>query len=239
MMAISEGKVVDDKGESIPLSSSISLNEASTLYNLIRHTAPASTAEIGFAQGISTLAILQAQEHNNGGYHYVVDPFQGSWRNAGVAMVDRAKLSHRMTLYETFPEEVFPSLPHLDFVFIDSSHLFDLTMLEFVLADKRLRVGGIIGFHDTWMRSIKKVLSYILMNRAYRPLTVSERCNWSKLQKVTSFVSSVVSHLPYNEKVFSSRIVAPFHTLGLDPGNLVFVQKQDNDNRDWDFHAEF
>jgi predicted O-methyltransferase YrrM len=238
-MAVSEGKVVNDKGELVSLAHNVSLNEASTLYNLVRHMAPASTAEIGFAQGISTLALLQAQEHNNLGYHHVVDPFQSSWQNAGVAMVDRAKLGHRMTLHEKFPEEVFPSLPSLDFVFIDGSHLFDLTMLDFVLADKRLRVGGVIGFHDTWMLSIRKVLRYILTNRAYKPLTVSERCNLSKRQKVTRFVSSVVSYFPYRATVFNSRIVAPFHTLGLDFGNLVFVQKQDDDKRDWHFHAEF
>lgn len=70
-----------------------------------------------------------------------------------------------MQFYRKFAEEVFPNLSSLHFVFIDSSHLFDLTVTEFVLADKKLDVGGGMAFHDMWMPSLQTFVRYVLANR--------------------------------------------------------------------------
>ena len=59
--------------------------------------------------------------------------------------------------------------PRVQFAFIDASHLFDLSVLDFTLIDKRLDVGGVVGFHDLWMPSLQKLVRYILTNRDYVP----------------------------------------------------------------------
>jgi hypothetical protein len=41
-------------------------------------------------------------------------------------------------------------------------------MMEFVLIDKKLDVGGIIALHDLWMPSIQAVVRFIQANRAYQ-----------------------------------------------------------------------
>jgi hypothetical protein len=71
----------------------------------------------------------------------VVDPFQRNYNYCGEAMIERAGLASLHTIFEQFPEEVIPQLPKLQFALIDSSHLFDLTIMEFVLIDKKLELG--------------------------------------------------------------------------------------------------
>src|SRR5207253_9411867 len=97
-----------------------------------------------------------------------MDPFQEKYEDAGLAMAARAGLDSRLQFHRKFAEEVLPTLPRLQFGFIDSSHLFDLTIEEFVMMDKKLDVGGMVAFHDMWMGSLQKFLRYVLSNRAYR-----------------------------------------------------------------------
>jgi hypothetical protein len=130
--------------------------------------------------------IAEALEHNERGHHYAIDPFQATnWNNAGKHRISAANLSHRVTFHDEFPEQIFHRLPNLDFVFIDSSHLFDLSIVDFVVADKRLKVGGILGFHDTWMGAIRGLLRFILLNRSYEPCCVGdvEPAPMSRLQR--------------------------------------------------------
>src|SRR5688572_15418576 len=83
--AFATGTVRDRSGNSIPLSSNISLDEAITLYSVVLAARPTATVETGFAHGISTLAILQAHRDNDEGIHHVVDPFQANYGDAGLA----------------------------------------------------------------------------------------------------------------------------------------------------------
>src|SRR5947209_6531734 len=149
--ALTDGKVYDSSGALVDLHSNVSLEEAFHLYLAVRDLRPEVSVEVGFAQGVSAQAILQALEDSDQGLHHVMDPFQSRYAYSGVAMVERAGLSRRMIFHEKFAEEVIPALPEVGFAFIDASHLFDLTVSEFVLVDKRLKIGGVIGFHDMWM----------------------------------------------------------------------------------------
>jgi predicted O-methyltransferase YrrM len=158
----------------MPLNSNISIPETLTLYRLLRHLKPSFSAEVGFAQGISTVAILKALSDNNAGLHHVMDPFQADYGDAGLSIVAKAGLDSRMQFHRNFAEEVIPGLPILQFGFIDSSHLFDLTICEFVMMDRKLEVGGMIAFHDMWMPSLQKFLRYVLANRSYEQFRISD-----------------------------------------------------------------
>ena len=164
-------QVHDAWGVPRPLAGNVSREEALTLYRVVRAVQPRTSVEIGFAQGISTTAILKALADNRCGEHHVLDPNQRHYGNCGLATVAAAGLSEYLHFHEKYAEDIIPRLPKLQFAFIDSSHLFDLTISEFVLVDKKLAVGGVIGFHDLWMPSLQKVLRYVLANRAYRLYT--------------------------------------------------------------------
>src|SRR5689334_14509381 len=78
---------------------------------------------------------------------------------------NKEKPDHRLRFFESFPERASSELPRVQFAFIDASHLFDLTMLDFLLVDKLLESGRILALHDAWMPAIKKVVRFALTNR--------------------------------------------------------------------------
>ncbi len=232
-----EGTVFTLQGKKVPMHSNVSEEECLRLYEAVKAIRPAASVEVGFAHGASTLAILQALRDNGAGVHHVNDPFQSRFDNCGLAMVERAGLGgDRFKFYEKFAEEVIPSLPRLQFAFIDASHLFDLTLCEFVLADKRLDIGGVIGFHDLWMHSLQKLVRYILGNRAYE---VHE--NASQPGGAGGFLAKaargIAGRVPRKERIFYQDFLRPWASLGL--GNMVLLRKTSDDARQWDYHAGF
>jgi hypothetical protein len=56
----------------------------------------------------------------------------------------------------------------LDCVFIDGWHTFDYTLIDFFLADKMLKPGGYVAFHDCNGRAKQKVIRFILTHRKYK-----------------------------------------------------------------------
>jgi predicted O-methyltransferase YrrM len=226
-------------GTTRPLESNVSREEAETLYSAVRSIQPVRSLEIGLAQGISALAILAAISANGLGHHYIIDPFQRNYANCGEAMITLAGLADRHTFLEQFSEEAVPQLPRLQFAFIDSSHLFDFTMMEFVLIDKKLDVGGIIALHDLWMPSIQAVVRFIQANRAYQICRdFSSAIPAPTLrQRSTALVSRFLKKVPGTRRVLNPSVLDPWSTFRLS--NLVFLKKVQDDSRDWRFHRQF
>lgn len=228
-------------GPEFILFDAVNFAEAATLYSVVRTIKPIHSAEIGFCCGGSGMAILQALADNaNGATHHACDPFQASYAgNAGLRNVEAAGLSHLLSFRERFPEEVFPSLPKLQFAFIDASHLFDLSILDFVLVDKRLDVGGVLAFHDLWMPSLQKVVRFVLANRNYEIYQANESAA-SATRTNTSWkraLSRVLKSLPRARCLFSEELLSPWEQFGI--GNMAFLRKTVDDTRDWRFHSPF
>jgi hypothetical protein len=226
-------------GESRPLQSNVSQPEALQLYEAVTALRPQRTLEIGFAHGISTLAILQALEDSGAGTHHVIDPFQARYDGCGLEMTRRAGLAPRMVFHSHFAEEVIPTLPELTFALIDSSHLFDLTLSEAVLVDKRLMLGGVMAFHDLWMPSQQAVIRYLLTNRRY---AVWQSNGGAPVARPTGplwkrWVRKLCACMPRAERIFRPDFLMPWNDLAL--GNLVFLEKRGADDRDWTFHRDF
>ena len=239
--AFQENCVFDKDNKQVPLHSNISVDEAAELNRAIRDLKPSVSAEVGFAQGISTLAILQGLEDNGAGIHHVIDPFQEKFEDVGLAMVERAGLSSRMQFHRQFADEVIPNLPELDFGFIDSSHLFDLTVSEFVMMDRKLRVGGLIAFHDMWMPSLQKFLRYVLSNRSYEIersfMPKADMKPAGSTSGLKGLLLKSIQILPGRERFFNENILTPWNSLNIP--NLVILRKTGLDKRDWQFHRPF
>ena len=69
-------------------------------------------------------------------------------------------------------DEALPQLcsqkEEFEFAFIDGSHLFDFTFVDFFFIDKLLAVGGHVAFDDLWMPAVRKVVSFVLKNKPYQ-----------------------------------------------------------------------
>jgi predicted O-methyltransferase YrrM len=232
-------QVWTSSGEKIPLDSNVSESEARLLYDAVRELRPSRSVEVGLAKGVSTLAILGALAKNGLGNHVVMDPYQDNYQNSGIEMVRRAGLESWWQFHRKFAEEVIPTLGSIQFAFIDASHLFDLTLMEFVLVDKKLEVGGVVGFHDLWMPSLQSLYRYITRNRNYevwRPDGASSpgargRDGWRGVLRGT------LRRLPKAERLFTREILHPWGDEGL--GNLVLLRKREHDSRHWTFHQSF
>jgi predicted O-methyltransferase YrrM len=226
-------------GTTRPLESNVSREEAEALYAAVRSIQPVFSLEIGLAQGISALAILAAIAANGSGHHYVIDPFQKKYADCGEAMIARAGFTDRHTFLERFPEEEVPQLPRLQFAFIDSSHLFDLTMMEFLLVDKKLDVGGVVALHDLWMPSIRAVVRFIQANRAYQVCRKFSSAipALTLRQRSTELVGRFLKKVPGTSRALNVNILDPWSSFRLP--NLVFLEKVEDDSRDWRFHRQF
>ena len=224
MNAFAEGVVMNAEGAIKPLHSNVSLEEAGILYGIVKDLRPEASAEIGLAQGISAMAILKALEDNKRGIHHVMDPFQARFDEIGLAMIRRAGLEERLRFHRKFAEEVVPSLPPLQFAFVDASHLFDLTLAEFVLLDKKLEPGGVIALHDAWMPSLQKCTRYILANRAYELVRDYDPAGPKRSFSVRSLIASATRGmarlLPSQRASFSRRI----------PAAMVIVSRRELDH---------
>jgi predicted O-methyltransferase YrrM len=242
--AFASSKVFDQNGELVSLDSNVSREEALALNLSVRELKPEKSIEIGLAKGVSTLAILGAIDANGSGRHIVCDPFQDDYGNAGIEMVSRAGLAQWWQFHRKYAEEVVPSIDQVQFAFVDASHLFDLTLVEFVLIDKKLVEGGVIGFHDMWMPSLQKLLRFILENRAYevwRPAALSTVDQSPPPRSVKSSLkigmANLLGRIPYAENLLASEILAPWQSLNLP--NLVMLRKIHHDNRDWKHFLKF
>jgi predicted O-methyltransferase YrrM len=233
---LESGVAINSDGVETPLRSNVSLADAQRLYDLVRARRPDVTIELGFAQGISTLAIAQALEDNGCGTHYVVDPFEKSlYEGVGLTSLDRAGLRDRVVFHEASVEEVVPSLPRTSFAFIDASHIFDLTLMDFILVDKRLDLGGLIGFHDLWLPGVLKAVRFIVTNRDYRVYgDIPTRPTPTKWR----VGNSVVRRIPRAEMVFRPEVMELSMDLDLTR-MMTFVEKLGGDTRTWDFHRSF
>jgi predicted O-methyltransferase YrrM len=231
MLREGEGKV---KSGDAAFFDQVNLDEALQIYSLVRKLRPKNTLEIGFCCGGSALAILGALEDNGLGTHHAIDPYQTSYAaDIGKRNVGRAGLDHRLRLFETFPENVFSQLPRVQFAFIDASHLFDLTMLDFVLVDKLLDQGSVLGLHDTWMPEIQKVIRFILSNREYvaLPFTAKSAARPFLRSKSVQLIRELAKRLPRSKQIFAQEFLKPWHSYCF--GDIAFLQKVTDDRRDW------
>lgn len=110
----------------------------------------------------------------NGSRHIIFDPFQHArdhkWNGFGVKHMNCAGLP-----YELIEEESWYGIPSLlthepalrsacDVVFIDGAHAFDNTLVDLFLADKLVRVGGIVGLDDGQMEPVFHAVAYVCTN---------------------------------------------------------------------------
>jgi hypothetical protein len=239
--ALSQVSIADNRSaaaEGEGFVDSISLDEALAIYTQVRTLKPAVTLEIGMFTGASTIAILAALEANGAGEHFACDPFQDTYAsNAGVRNVEQAGLAGRLRFKNAFPEDACGSWPNAaSFAFIDGSHLFDLTMLDFVLVDKHLAVGGQVGFHDLQMPALRKIVRWAILNRGYEILgTVAVR---SRRQRLHSLIAALLRRVPHAEHVWSPELLHPWHEIA-PQDRIIFLRKTREDDRDWRAYKPF
>lgn len=162
------------------VNSGISLGHASALYEYIKKTKPKRVLEVGMANGISAVAMLQALKENGFGELISIDPYQSSdWGGRGLKLIKECGLAGIHRLVE---EPDYLALPRLlearlqlDFAYIDGWHTFDYTLVDFWYVDKMLNVNGTVAFNDCGMRAVSKAIGFLKTHRDYEEEMVLTR----------------------------------------------------------------
>jgi len=144
--------------------SAIKTTEASFIYHFIKEKKLARTMETGFGFARSTSHIMAA----TGQEHIAIDPFQFNYKNMGISNIEKLGFSDKLLFKPDFSHNVLPKLLEekrtFDYIFIDGSHTFDGVFVDFYFSNFLLEKKGYIMLHDTWMRSIRLVESYVKTN---------------------------------------------------------------------------
>lgn len=216
--ALSKGVVQTPDGRGITLHSHIPRLECEAIQAWIIERSPCRILEVGFGYGISCLFVCDAVCDTASEYH-VIDPYQHSeFEGVGLANVERAGFGDLVTFHEERSELCLPRLlssgKSFDFVLVDGSHRLDEVLLDFILVNRLLEIGGVVVFDDVQLPSIEKVLKHIATYECYRPLPVPE---------------GVERHL----KVKARQV------LGLPRLRVAAFEKTVPDERDWDWFRDF
>ena len=189
------------------------------------------TAEVGLAHGASALVLCRALRDTGGVRHTAVDPCQSSlFDGHGVQAVTEAGFGDLLRLLE---EPSWSGLPRLvaedgpgshDLVFVDGSHLYDHVLLDVFYSDLLLRPGGVVVLDDLWMPSVRRVVSFVLRNRAYSVVAAPVDSTDPPLRRLGRA---------------GRRLTGRPRTLWRHPLNAVALRKDADDGRRWSFHRNF
>lgn len=142
-----------------------------------------STLEIGLAFGASCLTLAAthrdlSQVPNQ--QHVAIDPYQSTvWDDSGKLILEKARLSKYVDVYEKFSHLILPQLLHegrkFDLIYIDGSHIFEDVFIDFYYSDKLLVKQGVILFDDSSDPHVHKVTNFIETNfqNTYEKLDLS------------------------------------------------------------------
>lgn len=225
-------------GGTAPMNVYIPREEGDYLYSLVRLLKPTVSVEVGMANGLSTLFIAQALRDNRHGRHIAIDPYQSSeWKDAGMALLDKARLSSLVELRQAFSHQALPELERagerIQFAFIDGAHLFDYAITDFLCIDRMLDIGGLVAFDDSDWPAIRQAIRFILANRDYEvafpDIVIEDRPPTPTL--AARAVRAAARVVPQIGKKLRPDFIIPDEELGLR-GRCIVLRKRAEENRD-------
>jgi predicted O-methyltransferase YrrM len=242
------GEAIARDGTRVRVGSSISMDEASFITELVKETRPKVSLEVGLAYGISALAIFEGVDKAIFQKHICIDPYQTGWGGVGLYNLERAGVSRFVEFHEARSYEALPRIiaggESVDFAFIDGWHTFDYTLVDFFLIDKLLRVGGVVVLDDSDWPAIRKFLRFVRMNLNYSVIRTTLR-RISIKRRTFNAAGSLLARLasrgwPHKilHNVFRPELLNPDEELGLR-GSCVALRKEADDTRRWDHFVDF
>lgn len=208
------GKKVSTRGFS-------TLNNLWVLSCLFEEIKPSRTLEVGMALGASAtlFSCMHRQQNPQAvGVHHAIDPFQSEhYDSCTPVFLEENNLGGVTVLHEKFSSLVLPSLVEqglkFGLIYIDGSHLFEDTLVDFYYSAMLCEVGGYIALDDCRDSHGLKVVRFIRAN----------------LQDIFEEVS------PYRYQVGSKakRLLKEVVGKPLGQQQMVVFRKKRDGARDW------
>jgi hypothetical protein len=140
--------------------------QAIAISSFLSKIAPVRTLEIGLDLGVFACGVMGTTKAR----HVAIDPYQKViYKNAGLENAVGSGFGRKIEFYEGYSQLVLPHLwrrkRKFDFILINGDKKFDMYLMDFLLADHILEVGGHVYLNCTWMPSVKKVEELILIQK--------------------------------------------------------------------------
>lgn len=156
--------------------------EAEFLFTVARAVPAGGTVvEIGSFFGRSTICLARGSRAGHGASIHAIDPQLGSPKHRAqlgcddpypwfLANLERAGIADLVTPHKTTSLAAADSFAaEVDLLFLDGSHEEEDVAADYAAWFPKLRVGGLVAFHDSWhMRGVRRVTDALL--RAGAPL---------------------------------------------------------------------
>lgn len=206
---VKSGTVLLPDGSTRRLGANLSTAHSHSLYSTILEYRARNVIEIGMAYGVSTLSILAALQQTDG-HLLSVDPYNGwnSGRKAALHAVERAGYAHR---HRHIQAPSFAALPSLlgecgivDLIYIDGAHDFDNVFIDSFYSDRLLRVGGVMGFNDTGLRDVWRVIRWLLRTGRYEEMDVGLKRSYTGRNPALT-LARWLSRWPRQDRYFRKR----------------------------------
>jgi predicted O-methyltransferase YrrM len=229
-----------NSGEIISFNSHTPLDQCLFIQQMIYDNNLKKSLEIGFAHGLSTLAICEAIAKNGGTKHIVIDKFEAThWENIGLELISRWDYTEMLDYRETYCYETLAELivkrEQVDFAYIDSVKQFDWILSNFFLIDKILKVNGCIIFDDVGWQGIRKVTRFICKMPSYK---IIGSIPPNRINKKRQLIKFLIRNIPGSEKLFRDDILHTDGDLGINTRCVAF-KKTGDDMRNWDWNINF
>ena len=236
---LSTRKFTNRSNQTVDIHSYTSKEQCHFIQEIIKTNKFSKSIEIGFAFGISTLAITE-EIVKNGGQHLVIDKFEHTgWGGYGIDLIEETGFSGNVDFREEYCYKVLPQLLQegrkFDFAYIDSTKQFDWLLVNFFYLDKLLDINGIIVFDDVNFPGIRKLLRYISQFPNYK---VHSQFPVNKEEKKKRSLARLLGALPQPESLLRPEILKTNYELGIN-APAIALQKIDDDKRNWDWHVSF
>ena len=230
---------VNSKKESVQVHSETSEKQCKFLQKLIRENNCTKSIEIGFAYGISTLAIVE-QIVSHQGSHLVVDKFQyAHWNGNGLDLLTQAGYREQIEFIEEYSYIALPELlkkgQKFDFAYVDTTKLFDWILVDFFYLDKLLEINGVMVFDDVPIPAIRKLMRYVVQLPNY---TIYAQFPKNFHPSKFYSISKVLKILPKSFKYIKSEIIRTDFELGINTTCLA-IKKTGDDKRNYNWHTSF
>lgn len=241
---LTSASVTDEEGKSYPIHSHTSPAQLKFLDEIITTKNFSKGLEIGLAYGISTLQILESLSKVTHDFsHVVMDPYQQEWNNIGKLNIVRSGFEKNVRFFELPSDQVLPQLVNesqpFDFVYIDSTKVFELLIVDVHYITKLLEIGGVLVLDDCDYPGIRLLSRFLCKHPSFRKYGSLNKDAHSLKGKLAAMITNwFIKAIPFRNRYGSRIDISTDEELGVNYKCIAF-EKIANDNRTWDWHITF
>ena len=235
---ITKKKFTTRSGEVVDILGETHRSQCVFLQQIIEDNHFKESLEVGFAFGISTVAICESIAKSNG-KHIVFDPAEKTyWGGHGLDLVQQAGYSDTLDFREQVSAFGLAQLAiegrKFDFAYVDTVKMFDGILVDFYFISMMLKIGGIVVFDDTNCPGIRKVMRFISQLDHFKVYDTHPKNRPEPVGKL----SKMLSNWSRSSYLVKEEYTTTDASLGINSDCVAF-QKIAEDTRNWDWHRPF